>query len=507
MCAGDLYILQRPRDGETSLHALARACTRLSYAVRDETLEQEAAARDGDHAHGSQRAASVADSGALTGTHRIDPLQCARGIRRRRRPWISIVRGGYHRVTDLTSGRSDYGASVGIPASQLLRHCATAGGVTNELCSQMAYLICLSVSFIPGKTCERGGLWRLEQPRRLGAKAAHLRVFSRFPSPTVICLPQQAPVEGRVRTRAAPMGCGGSTPAAAAVAPKGDGAVAPKGDGPTKKAERRSSFSIDQRMSLQFDRVMDDHVGLETLLKFAKKEFNEEQLLFWIDVMKMKRDLADTTIWETDGKNAAAPPVATASAAPVPASEGGGGAPDIFGGFDEPPTSNGGNAFDGDNMFDNDVATHSSGLGSADAVLSSEPPPEAATGDRAGFLRRRCAELIDKYLCNGADFQCTMPDHKYKVKCAAAQPPYDFEEGMFDTFQDLAYKQVRSPASPSLWRSAALPCTRRLLTWVRPPLLAALACLPGQRGDLYAIPTHRRGGDARLTAASPRRRR
>jgi hypothetical protein len=40
---GDLYILQRPRDGETSLHALARACTRLSYAVRDETLEQEAA--------------------------------------------------------------------------------------------------------------------------------------------------------------------------------------------------------------------------------------------------------------------------------------------------------------------------------------------------------------------------------------------------------------------------------------------------------------------------------
>jgi hypothetical protein len=252
---------------------------------------------------------------------------------------------------------------------------------------------------------------------------------------------------------------------------------------------------------------MDDHVGLETLLKFAKKEFNEEQLLFWIDVMKMKRDLADTTIWETDGKNAAAPPVATASAAPVPASEGGGGAPDIFGGFDEPPTSNGGNAFDGDNMFDNDVATHSSGLGSADAVLSSEPPPEAATGDRAGFLRRRCAELIDKYLCNGADFQCTMPDHKYKVKCAAAQPPYDFEEGMFDTFQDLAYKQVRSPASPSLWRSAALPCTRRLLTWVRPPLLAALACLPGQRGDLYAIPTHRRGGDARLTAASPRRRR
>ena len=79
---------------------------------------------DGDHAHGSQRAASVAE-GALTGTHRIDPLQCARGIRRRRRPWISIVRGGYHRVTDLTSGRSDYGASVGILASQLLRHCAT----------------------------------------------------------------------------------------------------------------------------------------------------------------------------------------------------------------------------------------------------------------------------------------------------------------------------------------------------------------------------------------------
>ena len=56
---------------------------------------------------------------------RSDPLQCARGIRRRRRPWISIVRGGYHRVTDLTSRRSDYGASVGILASQLLRHCAT----------------------------------------------------------------------------------------------------------------------------------------------------------------------------------------------------------------------------------------------------------------------------------------------------------------------------------------------------------------------------------------------
>ena len=57
---------------------------------------------------------------------RSDPLQCARGIRRRRRPWISIVRGGYHRVTDLTSGRSDYGASVGIPASQLLRLFSTA---------------------------------------------------------------------------------------------------------------------------------------------------------------------------------------------------------------------------------------------------------------------------------------------------------------------------------------------------------------------------------------------
>ena len=86
--------------------------------------------RDGDHAHGSQRAASVVALGLWL--RRDDPLQCARGIRRRRRPWISIVGGvpqGHGRayVPGLTSGRS-VTESRRVPRLPVTAHQRTSGG-------------------------------------------------------------------------------------------------------------------------------------------------------------------------------------------------------------------------------------------------------------------------------------------------------------------------------------------------------------------------------------------
>ena len=205
---------------------------------------------------------------------------------------------------------------------------------------------------------------------------------------------------------------------------------------------------------------MDHKVGLAALLKFARTEFSEEQLLFWIDVKKMKRCLADTTLWPSHGAEGGSDAATAGSMAHASSNTrsgsgrergGGSGAPNLFGGLellaDRTPCrpADADQRGDNSNMFDGDFSSHSAGsLEVEESIFTRESPPEAATGDRAAFLQRRCAEIIDTYLANGADFQCTMPDHKYKSKSASASPPYAFEEGMFDTFSELAYKQVKN---------------------------------------------------------------
>ena len=69
---------------------------------------------------------------------------------------------------------------------------------------------------------------------------------------------------------AAGMGCGGSTPAVTPQANVQTGAAS------LLDENRRGSVLIDQNRALDFDRVMDDHVGVETLLKFAQAEFSDE---------------------------------------------------------------------------------------------------------------------------------------------------------------------------------------------------------------------------------------
>ena len=71
--------------------------------------------------------------------------------------------------------------------------------------------------------------------------------------------------------------CGGSTSADAVPSPI---TTHPAGG-------NKESVVIVQPRELDFERVMDHKVGLAALLKFARTEFSEEQLLFWIDVKKM----------------------------------------------------------------------------------------------------------------------------------------------------------------------------------------------------------------------------
>ena len=275
------------------------------------------------------------------------------------------------------------------------------------------------------------------------------------------------------------MGCASSSQTAPAVTDK----VKAAGEIKTgRDDQRRESVLIEQRQQLDFARVMDDPTGIEHLLKFAKKEFNEEQLLFWIDIMRLKRDLADTSIWDgsaPEAHPASSPPAAPAPKPPPPPDDDPfGEPPDPFG---EPPSS--GDIFSGDNIFDADSATHGAGGASSGSLLSSSaPPPEAASGDREGFLKRRAMEIVDKYLCNGAEYQVTMPDHKYKLPCAKASPAYEFSlvfppssEGgssltfdAFDTFSELAYKQVKNETFMRFRLSDAA----ETLASLRPQLLA-----------------------------------
>ena len=273
---------------------------------------------------------------------------------------------------------------------------------------------------------------------------------------SIIRRPRRAP-SGRAARRA--MGCASSTQTAPARTGAADG-DASGGVGISQDDARRKSVVIDVRRQINFDAVMDDVVAIEHLLEFAKKEFNEENLLFWIDVMKLKRDLADTTLWDGSVSKDAVASSATSSSQKPADADPFGEPPDPFGA----PPGDGGDIFGGDNIFDMDKATHKSGTGAKRrfSAVDALPPPEAGQADRLGFLRRRCQEIVDNYLCNGAPMQVTMPDHKYKAKCSSAKPPYEFalDESsgkfeQFDKFAELAYKTVRRRCSAP--RAAHVP--------------------------------------------------
>jgi hypothetical protein len=205
------------------------------------------------------------------------------------------------------------------------------------------------------------------------------------------------------------MGCNNSKPSAS-VAP----AAATKMLAPGAASEQVTeppALMIETKMSLDFGKVMDESEGMAAMLKFAQSEFAEEVILFWMEVMRFKRYLAEEQLWKVGGVGRAT----TASVAPQPTgssalfSDPFGGPPDPFGGPD-----------DDDDPFGETHGAGGGGGGSGAALMSSEPPPEAASGDRAGYLKRKFEHIIDTYLANGAEFQVTFADHKYKDTCGKA---------------------------------------------------------------------------------------
>ena len=70
------------------------------------------------------------------------------------------------------------------------------------------------------------------------------------------------------------MGCAGSKPPNS-VTPSADASADTQ---PSHRAQRRVSVLIDQNYALDFDRVINDEVGIRALLKFAKSEFNDEMV-------------------------------------------------------------------------------------------------------------------------------------------------------------------------------------------------------------------------------------
>ena len=113
-----------------------------------------------------------------------------------------------------------------------------------------------------------------------------------------------------------------------------------EGEAHSGTEERRVSVVIEQNLSLDFEKVMDAEEGVHALLTFARSEFNDEVLLFWLDIVRLKRDLADASLWS--GKGGGCHSNATVS---EPTGNATGGGDDNL--FDE------GNPFD-DNPFDAD---------------------------------------------------------------------------------------------------------------------------------------------------------
>jgi len=164
-------------------------------------------------------------------------------------------------------------------------------------------------------------------------------------------------------------------------------------------------------MTLDFGKVMNDAEGVQALLKFAQTEFAEELVLFWLEVVRFKRDLADEHLWKEGGLGMDATNSPAQQATGDSASSAAACGSDPFGSPDNP--------FDNDDPFG---SSHGAGGGSnvGAALLSRDLPAEAATGDRQCYLKRTCEYIVDTYLTNGAAFQVTFADHQYKVKCASA---------------------------------------------------------------------------------------
>jgi hypothetical protein len=279
------------------------------------------------------------------------------------------------------------------------------------------------------------------------------------------------------------MGCAASQ-SSPAVAPK----IPPDGSSTGSESDslsRRKSVVIETREQLDFIKVMDDATALGSLLKFAKSEFNEEVLLLWISIFGLKRDLAQVDLWNgeggggspANGGGAAPTPAGPAYEPPPPEAEGNpfdAGAPDIFG---------------GDNMFDEDGATHSAStadeLAEINALLGEDrpPPPEATTGDRDGYLRRRSHEIIDRFLCNGAEFEVTLGDaeHPYKNRSDKQSPPYELGEQMFDSIMETIYKSIKQET----WMRFRLTDAAEALAIERPQLLLS----DPERDTLAAAPS------------------
>lgn len=189
-----------------------------------------------------------------------------------------------------------------------------------------------------------------------------------------------------------------------------------EGEAHSGTEERRVSVVIEQNLSLDFEKVMDAEEGVHALLTFARSEFNDEVLLFWLDIVRLKRDLADASLWS--GKGGGCHSNATVS---EPTGNATGGGDDNL--FDE------GNPFD-DNPFDADGDAPTHGAGRGKNPIAEGPPPEAETGDKVAYLERKCKYIVDTYLCDGSAFQVTMPDHKFKKKCDEAKPPYSLTGDM-----------------------------------------------------------------------------
>jgi len=110
------------------------------------------------------------------------------------------------------------------------------------------------------------------------------------------------------------MGCGAS---------KGSGDHASpekKTDSKDGAPERRGSLaesgaSIRMKIKIEYTRVMDDEVGLDYMLDFAKSELSEENITFWMDAMKFKRMCAQLDAGVYDTEMVRRPPVRAADRA------------------------------------------------------------------------------------------------------------------------------------------------------------------------------------------------
>ena len=194
-------------------------------------------------------------------------------------------------------------------------------------------------------------------------------------------------------------------------------------------AQRRSSVVVEEKRALDFDKVMDDDAGLLALLKFAQKEFNDEVLHFWLDIFRLKKDLADTPLWENGDPNAPMPEEkATGSG------DSGGG---MFNMFDGPE----------DNPFDADEA--SPARAPTRCSTASRPSPrQRRYAAIEGLLKRKCKYIIDTYLYSGAEYQVTMPDHPYKQP--SSQGNYELTSTMFDEMFVRQPQQQHSIAEEQL---------------------------------------------------------